>query len=56
MTLDDTVKAARIDVDTTDGVVTLTGTVSSQAERTRALQLARETEGVKTVHDRLVVR
>jgi len=56
MTLDDTVKAARIDVDTTDGVVTLTGTVSSQAERTRALQLARETAGVKTVHDRLVVR
>ena len=56
MTLDDTVKAARIDVDTTDGVVTLSGTVSSQAERTRALQLARETEGVKTVHDRLVVR
>jgi hyperosmotically inducible protein len=56
MTLDDTVKAARIDVDTTDGVVTLTGTVSSQAERTRALQLARETDGVKTVHDRLVVR
>ena len=56
MTLDDTVKAARIDVDTTDGVVTLTGTVSSQAERTRAVQLARETAGVKTVHDRLVVR
>lgn len=33
MALDDTVKAARIDVDTSRGVVTLTGTVRSEAER-----------------------
>ncbi|HXW08806.1 MAG TPA: BON domain-containing protein [Vicinamibacterales bacterium] len=53
MALDDLVKASAIDVDTTDGVVTLSGTVSSEAERQRAVQLARETQGVRSVQDRL---
>jgi hyperosmotically inducible periplasmic protein len=56
MALDDSVKALDINVDTADGIVTLTGTVHSQAERTRAVQLARETNGVKSVDDRLTVR
>jgi len=56
MALDDSVKALNINVDTADGVVTLTGTVHSEAERTRAVQLARKTNGVKSVTDRLVVR
>ena len=56
MTLDDRVKAANIDVDTTGSVVTLTGRVSSDDERRRALQLARETDGVTSVIDHLVVR
>ena len=56
MALDDTVKALDINVDTADGVVTLTGTVRSAAERTRAVQLARETAGVTSVTDRLTVR
>jgi type IV secretory pathway TrbL component len=56
MALDDTVKALDINVDTTDAVVTLTGTVHSEAERTRAVQLARETAGVKSVTDHLTVR
>ena len=56
MALDDTVKALDIDVDTNGGVVTLTGTVHSAAERTRAVQLARETAGVTSVNDRLTVR
>jgi hyperosmotically inducible protein len=56
MTLDDTIKGSSINVDTADGVVTLTGTVASEAQRTRALQLARETAGVKSVVDRLAVR
>lgn len=56
MALDDTVKALDIDVDTNDGVVTLSGTVHSAAERTRAVQLARETSGVTSVNDRLIVR
>jgi hyperosmotically inducible protein len=56
MALDELVKARDIDVDTDNGVVTLTGTVGSDAERQRALQLARETTGVKSVVDRLRVR
>jgi hypothetical protein len=56
MALDDSVKALDINVDTTNNVVTLTGTVHSEAERTRAVQLARETAGVTSVNDRLVVR
>ena len=56
MALDDTVRAAAIDVDTSGGVVTLSGTIRSEAERTRAVQLARETEGVTSVTDRLVIR
>jgi hyperosmotically inducible periplasmic protein len=55
MALDDAVDAARIDVDTNGSVVTLSGRVSSQAERERAVRLARETEGVTSVVDRLVV-
>jgi hyperosmotically inducible protein len=56
MALDDTVKALSIDVDTNGTVVTLSGYVNSAAERDKALQLARETAGVTTVQDRLVIR
>lgn len=55
MALDDSVTAADIDVDTNGSVVTLSGRVGSAAERTRALQLARETDGVTSVQDRLQV-
>jgi hyperosmotically inducible protein len=53
MALDDLVKALNIDVDTNGSVVTLTGVVGSAAERQRALQLARETEGVISVIDHM---
>ncbi len=53
MALDDTVEARRINVSTRDHVVTLSGTVTSAKERERAVQLARETEGVKSVKDEL---
>jgi hypothetical protein len=56
MALDDTVKALDIDVDTTGTTVTLSGVVSSEAQKTRALQLARETDGVKQVVDNIRVR
>lgn len=56
MALDDTVKALSIDVDTNDGVVTLSGSVHSQAERDKAVQLAKDTAGVTSVVDRLVIR
>jgi hypothetical protein len=55
MALDDSVQSRSIDVTTTGHVVTLTGRVRSEAERTRALQLARETAGVTDVVDRMVV-
>jgi osmotically-inducible protein OsmY len=38
-----------IDVDTNEGVVTLQGRVEKEYARTKAEQLARETEGVKRV-------
>ena len=56
MALDDQVKALSIDVDTKGTVVTLSGTVHSEAERAKALQLARETEGITAVTDRLVIK
>jgi hyperosmotically inducible periplasmic protein len=52
---DDTVKAYRIDVDTKDRVVTLKGEVDTQAAKTRAVELARATDGVRDVVDALVV-
>jgi hypothetical protein len=56
MALDELVRARTIDVSTTKGVVTLTGTVRSVAERDQALRLARDTAGVTQVVDRLVVQ
>lgn len=56
MTLDDTVKARAIDVTTSGSTVTLSGTVHSVAERERATSLARETDGITAVVDRLEIR
>jgi hyperosmotically inducible protein len=54
---EDLLDKSEINVDTThDGVVTLKGTVPSVAAETRALELARTTEGVRTVVDRLDVK
>jgi len=55
MATDDTVKAYQIDVDTREGVVTLSGNVESQAAKDQAAKLARETDGVKSVVDNIVV-
>jgi hyperosmotically inducible protein len=52
---DKTVGGLKIDVDTNNGVVTLTGPVKSAAERTQALRLARETKGVKHVDNKLTL-
>ncbi len=52
---DELVSASDIDVDTTDGHVTLTGTVGSQAEADRAMQIGRSVDGVKTVHSKLII-
>ena len=53
--LDDTLDGTRIQVTTNDSRVTLTGTVINDAQHRRALDLARETEGVSTVVDHLSV-
>jgi hyperosmotically inducible protein len=55
MALDDYVKARNINVDTTGTTVTLTGIVHSEQERQRAVRLARETEGISQVVDKLQV-
>ncbi len=56
MALDDNVNARTINIDTTNAVVTLKGTVSSEAERERAVRLAKETRGVTRVEDLLQVQ
>lgn len=53
---DATVGGLKIDVDTRNGVVYLTGdNMNSQAEIDAAIRLARETSGVKSVENKLVV-
>jgi osmotically-inducible protein OsmY len=56
MALDDHVNLRAIDVDASGSVVTLSGRVSSANERERAVRLARETDGVTQVIDRLQIR
>jgi hyperosmotically inducible protein len=54
--VDETVlKGSDINVDTNDHVVTLKGTVASDPAKTRAAAIARGTEGVTRVVNRLVV-
>lgn len=55
MAADDTVKSYRIDVDTKDRVVTLSGAVDTPQARERAMEIARATDGVRDVVDRLTV-
>ena len=55
MTLDDTLKGTDVSVQTSGTTVTLEGHVSTAAQRRRVVQLARETDGVTDVIDRLVV-
>jgi len=52
---DQAIKGRDIDVDTRSGVVTLSGVVEGEQARQRAVQIARETDGVTRVEDRLTV-
>ena len=56
MAVDSSVKASQIEVSTKDKVVTLTGNLDSQAEKDRALEIARSTNGVANVVDMIAVR
>jgi hyperosmotically inducible periplasmic protein len=52
---EDLLKGSDINVDADNQVVTLKGTVTSEAGRARAVALAKEAEGVKRVVDRLTI-
>ena len=52
---DGAVKAYQVDVDTRDHVVTLSGTVDSLAAKSRAVELARQADGVRDVVDNIHV-
>jgi hyperosmotically inducible protein len=51
----DELKGSDINVDTNDHVVTLKGTVASEAGRTRAVEIAKTTKGVTRVVDELTI-
>jgi osmotically-inducible protein OsmY len=53
---DKAVGGRKIDVDTEKGVVTLTGTVTSAAEKAEAIRLAKTTAGVHSVVDKLTIQ
>ena len=53
---DPEVRSANVDVDTTDGVVTLSGLVRTDDERQEIEELARNTEGVRDVRNLLDVQ
>lgn len=52
---DPDVAALKIDVRTSQGVVTLTGTARSSAEEQKAIEVARRVQGVKDVRSELKV-
>lgn len=52
---EDVLNGSNIDVDVKNGVVTLQGTVPSEAARSRALAVARANDGVKRVVDQLKI-
>ena len=53
--LDPDIKGRDINVDTRDGVVVLTGTVETEAERKEAEAIARDTDGVTRIDNQLKV-
>lgn len=52
---DSQTSAIKIGVETSSGIVTLTGTVPTDTEKNKAELLARDTEGVKKVQNNIVV-
>ena len=52
---EDALEGSNVDVDTVGGVVTLSGTVTSEAGRARAVAIAKSTDGAKRVVDKLRV-
>lgn len=54
--LDNDVRGRSIEVATSDGIVSLRGTVRSERERRQAVALARNTDGVRDVRDELTIQ
>ena len=52
---DTDISAFKINIDTENGVVTLTGKVNSQTEAEKAVLIAKNTKGVKNVINKIVV-
>ncbi len=52
---DPQISATKIDVNTTNGVVTMSGSVKSKDEEVRAVDLARKVAGVRDVRSQLQV-
>lgn len=52
---DPDISAFKINVDTDKNIVTLTGTVKSRKEAEKAINIARETKGVKKIIDKLKI-
>ena len=52
----DALKGSDINADVKDGVVTLKGTVKTEAGRAKAIALAKDTDGVKRVVDQLTIK
>jgi len=50
------VSGMAVDVDAKDGVVTLSGTADTKAERSKAAQIAKSTGGVARVDNHIVVK
>jgi osmotically-inducible protein OsmY len=53
---DDFLKSFQISVETRKGIVQLSGFVDSQKAVNQAVQIARSVEGVKSVHNSLIVK
>jgi len=53
---DPDVSGLRIEVDTTDRIVTLSGSVDSAREKSRAIEIANKVDNVSRVEDHLTVR
>lgn len=56
MAEDKNVSATSISVETLKGTVQLSGFATTQAEKDRAESIARNTKGVKAVHNSIIVR
>ena len=55
LVVDETTKTSQIEVTTANQVVTLTGNVESATAKSKALEVARATDGVRDVVDKLAV-